>query len=110
MRRHRLSAARINGATVGIVKGATPGTPNRLLFLPSPLALKAAELDGRFGAQTSGETYALKDGGGYLGFEFGATPTGVPAPTRTDRWRHPGPVGRPGASRTAASATPSRTP
>ena len=68
----QVSAALINGATVGIVKGATPGTPNRLLFLPSPLALKAAELDGRFGAQTSGETYALKDGGGYLGFEFGA--------------------------------------
>ncbi len=68
----QVSAALIDGSTANVVNDAYSGTPNRLLYLPSPLALKAAELAGRFGAQTSGETYALKDGGGYLSFESGA--------------------------------------
>lgn len=68
----QVSAAILSNATSGVVKSVSAGTPNKLLYLPAPLALKGSQLDGAFGAAMSGETYGLKDGGGYLSFERGA--------------------------------------
>gem|GEM_PF-1136750 len=68
----QVSAAIISNATVGAVNSASPGTPNRLLYIPTPLALKGFQLNGGFGASLSGETYGLTGGGGYLAYQLGA--------------------------------------
>lgn len=68
----QVSAAIISNATTGVVRSVPPGTPNRLLYLPTPLALKGFQLNGAFGAALSGESYGIKEGGGYIAYELGA--------------------------------------
>ncbi|MEW1943315.1 S8 family serine peptidase, partial [Pseudarthrobacter sp. NPDC080037] len=57
-------AGLINAAAAVVFPGA-PTAPQ------SPIAVKAASLNGALGAATTGEVYGLKDNGGYQCFEHG---------------------------------------
>ncbi|GGH93396.1 S8 family serine peptidase [Arthrobacter liuii] len=52
-------------ASAAVVFPGAPAAP------PTPIAAKAASLNGALGAATTGEIYGLKDSGGYQCFEYG---------------------------------------